>query len=168
MTFRTKALAGLWEHLLERTQHQLQRCAELVAYVAEERGLGTIDFGQRIGALVGPFPVLDVECGHIPPYDTSLLIEQGLVAHQEPAILPIAAQNTLFSAEWCATPQPCLARLADSLEILRVDDTIPIILLLYILNAEACVIHHSLIHILDGSFGVQYVDVCRNGVEDQA
>ena len=37
------------------------------------------------------FAVLDVECGHIPPNDTSLLIEQGLVAHQEQAILPIVA-----------------------------------------------------------------------------
>ena len=51
MTFRTKALARLREHFLERTQHQLQRCAELVADVAEERGLGAIDFGQRVRAL---------------------------------------------------------------------------------------------------------------------
>jgi hypothetical protein len=49
-----------------------------------------------------------------------------------------------------------------------VDDTIPIILLLYILQSEAGVIHHSLIYILDGSFGVQDVNVCRNGVDDQA
>src|SRR4029077_6410993 len=48
------------------------------------------------------------------------------------------------------------------------DDTIPIILLLYILQSEACVIHHSLIYILDRSFSVQYVNVCRNGVDDQA
>jgi hypothetical protein len=114
------------------------------------------------------FAVLDVECGHIPPNDTSLLTEQGLVSNQKPAILPIVTQDALLGAEWYAPPQPCSARLANSLEILRVDDTIPIILLLYILNTEACVIHCSLIDIRDGSFGVQDVDVCWNGVEDQA
>ena len=114
-----------------------------------------------------PFSVLDVECRHIPPNDTSLRVEQGPVAHQEPAILPIVAQNALLSAEWCATSQPSRARCANSLKILRVDDTIPIILLLYILHTEAGVIHHSLIYILDVSFGVQYINVCRNGVDDQ-
>jgi hypothetical protein len=49
-----------------------------------------------------------------------------------------------------------------------VDDTVPIILLLYILHTEAGVIHYRLIDILDGPFGVQDVDVCWNGVEDQA
>src|SRR4030095_14429407 len=62
----------------------------------------------------------------------------------------------------------CRARLSDSLKILRGDHTIPIILLLYIRYTEAGVIHHSLIDILDGSFGVQYVNVCGNGVDNQA
>src|SRR5262245_52018200 len=48
------------------------------------------------------------------------------------------------------------------------DDTIPIILLLYILDTETCVIHDVLIDKLDASFGVQDVDVCGNGVDDQA
>ena len=41
---------GLGQHVLERTEHQGQRRAELVADVGEERGLGAIDFGQRFGA----------------------------------------------------------------------------------------------------------------------
>src|SRR5262245_56262036 len=124
--------------------------------------------GELLQLIDRAFAVLDIECGHIPPHDTSLLVEQGLVPHQEPPIFPIVAQNALLSAEWRATPQTCCARFADSPEILRVDDTIPVILLLHILDAEAGVIHHSLIHILDGSFGVQHVNVCRNGVDDQA
>ena len=38
------------EHVLERPQHQRQRRAELVADVGEERGLGAVDLGQRLGA----------------------------------------------------------------------------------------------------------------------
>ena len=44
--------------VLERPQHQRQRGAELVADVGEERGLGPIELGQRLGPppllLVGP------------------------------------------------------------------------------------------------------------------
>ncbi len=38
-------------HLLERAEHQGQRGAEFVADVGEERRLGTIDLGQRLGAV---------------------------------------------------------------------------------------------------------------------
>ena len=115
-----------------------------------------------------PFPIVNVKGGDIPPIDSPLLIELRVVADQEPAILSIVGQDALLSAEWCASPKRCRAHCADSLEILRVDDTIPIILLLYIVQTEAGVLHHCLIDILDGSFGIQYVNVCRNGVDDQA
>ena len=38
------------EHVLERPEHQRQRRAELVADVREERGLGAVELGQRLGA----------------------------------------------------------------------------------------------------------------------
>ena len=38
------------EQLLERPQHQREWCAELVADVAEERGLRAVEFGQGLGA----------------------------------------------------------------------------------------------------------------------
>src|ERR1700722_5999933 len=130
-----------------------------------------LGFGQKKVGLFDlrfrSFAVLDVECGHIPPNDTSLIVEQRLVAHQKPAILPIVAQDALLSAEWYGPPQRCRAICAGSLKILRGDDTISIIFFLYIFQSEAGVIHHSLIYNLDGSFGVQYVNVCRNGVDDQ-
>ena len=54
MTFRCEALARFRQHLFERAQQQLQRRTELVADVAEERGLCAIDFGQ----CVRPLPLL--------------------------------------------------------------------------------------------------------------
>ena len=39
------------QRLLERAQHERQRRAELVAHVREERGLGAIELGQRLGPL---------------------------------------------------------------------------------------------------------------------
>ncbi len=44
-----KPRPGLDQHLLERPQHQGQGRAELVADVREERGLGAVDLGQRLG-----------------------------------------------------------------------------------------------------------------------
>ena len=41
---------GLVENILERRQHQGQRCAEFVADIGEERGLGAVDLGERVGA----------------------------------------------------------------------------------------------------------------------
>ena len=37
-------------HVLDRCQHERERGSELVAYVAEESGLGAIDFGERFDA----------------------------------------------------------------------------------------------------------------------
>ena len=38
------------ERVLRRTNHQRERRAKFVAHVAEERGLGAIQFRQRLGA----------------------------------------------------------------------------------------------------------------------
>ena len=37
------------QHVLERPEHQRQRRAELVAHVGEERGLGAVELGERLG-----------------------------------------------------------------------------------------------------------------------
>ena len=44
-------LGARCEQVLERPEHQRQRRAELVADVAEERRLGAVELGQRLGAL---------------------------------------------------------------------------------------------------------------------
>ena len=44
-----KRLRAVVERILERSQHQGQRRAELVADVGEERRLGAIELGQRLG-----------------------------------------------------------------------------------------------------------------------
>jgi hypothetical protein len=41
---------GALEEIVGRPQHQRERGAELVAHVAEERGLGAVDLGQGLGA----------------------------------------------------------------------------------------------------------------------
>jgi len=49
--FRAQPLARLRQHFIKRTEHQSQRRAELVADVAEKRGLGAVELGQRFGPL---------------------------------------------------------------------------------------------------------------------
>jgi hypothetical protein len=55
---RRARAADLTFELLERPEHQCQRRAELVADIGEEKRLGAVDLGQRLGALalllVGP------------------------------------------------------------------------------------------------------------------
>ena len=53
------ASVGAGEQLLDRAEHQRQRRAELVADVGEERGLGAVQLGQRLG----PPPLLLVGAG---------------------------------------------------------------------------------------------------------
>ena len=63
----------------------------------------SLGFGQtKVGLLdlrLRPFSVLDVERGYIPPIDSSLLIEQRIVADQEPSIFAVLAQCTLLIFE---------------------------------------------------------------------
>jgi len=42
---------GFGKHFLQRTQHQRQRCAELVTDVRKELGLRTVDLRKRLSAL---------------------------------------------------------------------------------------------------------------------
>src|SRR5262249_49083134 len=51
VTLGTQSLARVRQHFLEWTEHQRERSTKLVADVTEERGLGAIDFGQRVRAL---------------------------------------------------------------------------------------------------------------------
>ena len=51
VTFRAETLARFRQNLFQRTQHQRQRSAKLVADVAEELRLGAIEFGQLLGSI---------------------------------------------------------------------------------------------------------------------
>ena len=48
---RHDLVRGRGEDILDRSEHQRQRRAELVAHVAEEGGLGAIELGQDLGAV---------------------------------------------------------------------------------------------------------------------
>ena len=48
---RAQRLLGIGQPVFDRAEHQGQRRAEFVADVAEERRLGAVDLGQRLGAL---------------------------------------------------------------------------------------------------------------------
>ena len=52
MASRAESFPGVRQNLIEGTQHQRQRRSELVADVAEERGLSAIDFGQCVRPLL--------------------------------------------------------------------------------------------------------------------
>src|SRR5215813_3530243 len=57
----------------------------------------------RLQGLFCAFAVVDVERGHIPPIDSSLLIEQRIVSDQEPAVSAVFTQHTLLIFERYAT-----------------------------------------------------------------
>ena len=50
VTVGTEPFVRLRQHFLKRTQHQREGRAELVTYIAEERGFDTIDLGQSLRA----------------------------------------------------------------------------------------------------------------------
>ena len=52
-----------------------------------------------MNVLLRPFLVLDVERSRIPSIDRSLIIEQRIVADQEPAILAVLTQSALLIFE---------------------------------------------------------------------
>ena len=47
---RRQFLVAVREQLFNWSQHERKRCAELVADIAEEGGLGAVDLGERFGA----------------------------------------------------------------------------------------------------------------------
>src|SRR5215471_13462795 len=65
------------------------------------KGSAHISPNTRLACLrvLRPFAVLNIERGHIPSIDSSLLIEQGIVADQEPAIIAVLTQDTLLIFE---------------------------------------------------------------------
>src|SRR5215469_9798514 len=79
-------------------------------HVVQERA--RIKF-SRLQSLFRLLAVLDVERGHIPSIDSSLLIKQRLVAEQKPAISAVLAQHTLFVFKRYRTLErlaPCLTQ----------------------------------------------------------
>jgi hypothetical protein len=84
-----------------------------------------------------PFSILDVERGHIPSINSSLLIEQRIVADQEPAIFAVLTQDTLLIFERDRAEERLRALLAKPLYILRVGDASAIVLSPHIFQSEA-------------------------------
>ena len=70
-------------------RHQIR---DEAARLAQPLGFGETKVGL-LDLRLRPFSVLDVERGHIPSIDSSLLIEQRIVADQEPAISAVLAQR---------------------------------------------------------------------------
>src|SRR5262244_3931474 len=83
-----------------------------------------------------PFSILDVERGHIPSIDSSLLIEQRIVADQEPAIFAVLTQHTLLIFERYRAEKRLRALLAQPLYIVRVENTRAVVFFPHIFQSE--------------------------------
>src|SRR5882672_9635422 len=66
------------------------------------------------------FALSDVKRGHIPPIDSSLLIEQRIVADQEPPISAVLTQRALLVFELKRAFEGLIAHFAQPFRIFRV------------------------------------------------
>src|SRR4030095_5587768 len=124
---------------------------------------------MKVGLLelcLGPLSVVDVERGHIPTIDPSLIIEQWIVTDQEPAIFAVLTQHTLLGLKRHGAFERLSALLAQPIDILRVEEPRAIILSLHLLQSDAAVVlQHRFIGIEYGSISAQHVDISGNGAD---
>src|SRR5262249_51138642 len=113
-----------------------------------------------------PLPVLDVESSHIPSIDLSLLIEERIVASQKPTVLAVPVADPLLKLERHGSRKRLLA-LANHLQILGVNNAMPIVLLYNVIESEAGVIQDRPIGVQDRSIRAQYMDESRDYVRYQ-
>ena len=131
-----------------------------------------LGFGEtKVGLLdlrLRPFAILDVERGHIPSIDSSLIIEQRIVADQEPAIFAVLTQRALLIFERSGAFEGLPALLAQPFHIVRVVKPSAKVLFLHILQSDTVVIQHRLIHRQYGPIGSRHLDEGWDGVDGQA
>src|SRR5262249_21631424 len=117
--------------------------AELLGF--SEKKVGLLELS--LCALSG----LDIERGDIPSIDSSLLVEQRIVAEQHPFICAVPGQHTLliFERDWAC--ERVAALLVKSCHVLRVENTSAIVRFLHIFQSETGVFQHRSIRIERGS-----------------
>src|SRR5262249_29669767 len=94
-------------HLRDASEHRPDRRG-VTDDLLEHRRL--VDFlpereGFLVGALLGPFSVVDVGSGAIPANDPSLVVEERVVVDEKPAIPAVAPETSLLVAEGHGTRQ---------------------------------------------------------------
>jgi len=112
----------------------------------------------------GHLLVLDVERDRIPSLDPSLIIEQRIVANQEPAILTVLTHCALLIFERSGAFEGLLAPLAQPFHIVRVEKPRAKVLFLHILQANIVVIQRRLIHRKYEAIGSTHRYERRDGV----
>jgi hypothetical protein len=111
-----------------------QQIREEAARLAQPLGFGETKVGL-LDLRLGPFSVLDVERGHIPSIDFSLLIQQRIVADQETAISAGLTEHTLLIFERYSACERLPALLAQPFHILRVEKASAIVLFPHIFQS---------------------------------
>src|ERR1043166_7029764 len=116
----------------------------------------------------GLLAVLNVGPGNVPSLDSSLRIEQRIVANQEPAIIAVFPQRTVLTFELPRVSEGLSQHFAQSSHIVRVEPPGGKVVLLHILQCDTVVIQRGLIRRQYEPIGSRDRDERGGGVKGQA
>src|SRR6266850_1331198 len=98
-----------------------------------------------------------------PLNDASQFVAQRYRAYQEPAILRVMSAKASFHLKWDSAREPALEFVADSLQVVRMDQPGPNVSGFNLWQSKAVVFQQHLIHIQNVSIRRQNENLLRNG-----
>src|SRR2546426_5039633 len=118
--------------------------------------------------LLRPLAVVDVRSARIPTEDPSLLVAQGMVPDQEPAVLAIRAPHAPLEFEWQRTGQPLAALLLQSGPVLGMEQhwVAPGVRGQQLFHGEPRVVEQGPVRVQAMPVSVEDDDGLRYGVDD--
>src|SRR6266481_706837 len=155
-----------WGHFDDAREHALQGWRRSHNLLEHERRIDLLPERKVFvtHALLGSLAILNIRPGGIPANNVPVVVAKGIVADKKPAIATVFSKLSLLNFKRLTARERLLALLAQSFQILRVENPCAKVFSLHVLQSETEVIEHRPICIKGCPVRAQHANISCDGV----
>src|SRR6266478_4347 len=94
---------------------------------------------------MGSDAVIDVRSGRVPANHLPPLVSEGVVSNEKPTVLAIPPKGSLFYFEWKPACESSVSLIAQSLQVVRVEDSFAKLRSKHIFRGETRIVERRLV-----------------------
>src|SRR6266404_495218 len=155
-----------WGHFDDAREHALQGWRRSHNLLEHERRIDLLP--ERKVFVTHPFlgslAILNIRPSGIPANNVPVVVAKGIEADKKPPIVTVFSKRSLLKFKRLTARERLLALLAQSFQILGVEDTCALVFSLHVLQSETGVIEHCLICIKGCPIRAQHVNITGDRV----